>query len=205
MVCGIIGIGIKNIYQNKSDEIVIDNAKNSNAENYINRLNEIVADDVEIEKKWLINVDDIPYNLNSSDVKVYEIEQTYISFSPEIRLRKYNNGEYYEFVIKANMTEDGLQREEMSLEITEEEYNDLIRKKEGNTIFKTRYQLYDNGQIIAIDIFKEELEGLAYMEIEFANREEANNFNTPSWVIKDVTHDENYKNGYLARYGIPVE
>ena len=27
--------------------------------------------------------------------------------------------------------------------------------------------------------------------------EEANSFNTPDWVIKDVTADLNYKNGYL--------
>ena len=37
----------------------------------------------------------------------------------------------------------------------------------------------------------------------FENEEEANAFKIPSWVIKDVTSDLNYKNGYLARYGIP--
>ena len=47
------------------------------------------------------------------------------------------------------------------------------------------------------------MEGLAYLEIEFENQEEALNFETPDWVIKDVTDDVNYKNGYLARYGIP--
>ena len=30
-----------------------------------------------------------------------------------------------------------------------------------------------------------------------------NNYGTPSWVLKDVTTDLNYKNGYLSRYGIP--
>lgn len=61
----------------------------------------------------------------------------------------------------------------------------------------------DNGYLLAIDIFSGELDGLAYLEIEFENQEEANNFKTPEWVIKDVTSDLNYKNGYLARYGIP--
>ncbi len=40
-------------------------------------------------------------------------------------------------------------------------------------------------------------------KIEFSNKEEANNFKEPSWVIKDVTDDIRYKNGHLARYGIP--
>ena len=35
--------------------------------------------------------------------------------------------------------------------------------------------------------------------------EESNNYKEPDWVIKDVTSDKNYKNGYLARYGIPKE
>ena len=43
------------------------------------------------------------------------------------------------------------------------------------------------------------------MEIEFENKELADKFKTPDWVIKDVTADIRYKNGYLARYGIPEE
>lgn len=40
-------------------------------------------------------------------------------------------------------------------------------------------------------------------EIEFVDTESAENYEAPDWVIKDVTTDLNYKNGYLARYGIP--
>ena len=53
--------------------------------------------------------------------------------------------------------------------------------------------------------YKKELEGLAYMEIEFANIEEANLYNTPDWVIKDVIDDIRYKNASLSQYGIPVD
>ena len=41
------------------------------------------------------------------------------------------------------------------------------------------------------------------MEIEFVNTEDSMNYEEPDWVIKEVTHDINYKNGHLARYGIP--
>lgn len=170
---------------------------------YNKRINEIIADNFEVERKWLIDKNKIPLKL--SNAEILEIEQTYISFSPEIRVRKINNGEEYTFAVKTNMTVDGLVRSEMEENITKEEYNSLIKKKEGNTIYKTRYQFFNEGNIYAIDIFDGKLEGLAYLEIEFLSREEAEKFLTPEWVIKDVTNDIRYKNGFLARYGVPSE
>lgn len=170
---------------------------------YNEKVNEIIADDLEIEKKWLIDKNKIPLEL--SNAKIFEIEQTYISFSPEIRVRKINDGEEYSFAVKTNMTADGLIRNEMEENITQEEYNLLINKKEGNTIYKTRYQFLYENNIYAIDIFEGELEGLAYLEIEFASKEEADEFVAPDWVIKEVTNDIRYKNGFLARCGIPSE
>ena len=181
--------------------IVVDCNKNNN--DYEKRINEILADSKEIERKWLIDKNKIPYDLNGSDVYVYDIKQTYLNFEPETRLRDYNNGQEYEYTIKEHMTEDGLIRDEKNEKITKEKYDELITQKQGITIHKTRYQLYSDGQIIAIDIFHDDLDGLAYMEIEFKNEEESKNYQTPDWVIKDVTSDVNYKNGHLARYGIP--
>lgn len=56
---------------------------------------------------------------------------------------------------------------------------------------------------MTIDIFHGDLDGLAYLEIEFVSEAESNAYNEPDWVLLDVTADVNYKNGYLARYGIP--
>ncbi len=170
---------------------------------YDQRIHELLSDDKEIERKWLIKKEDIPYDLNDSNVQKFEIKQTYICFDPEMRVRDYNNGESFEFTIKNNMTVDGMIRDEINIDITKEQYDNLVIKQEGNTINKTRYQLYDDGQIIALDIFHGDLDGLAYMEIEFKTEDESNNYKEPNWVIKDVTSDINYKNGHLARYGIP--
>ena len=170
---------------------------------YDQRIHELLSDDKEIERKWLIKKEDIPYDLNDSNVQKYDIKQTYICFDPEMRVRDYNNGESFEFTMKNNMTIDGMIRDEINIDITKEQYDNLVIKQEGNTIDKTRYQLYDDGQIIALDIFHGDLDGLAYMEIEFKTEEESNNYQEPEWVIKDVTSDINYKNGHLARYGIP--
>lgn len=171
-------------------------------EKYAKEINEVLADDKEIERKWLVDKDEIPYDLNKA-MDIYDIQQTYICFDPEMRVRNYNNGQSYELTIKTNLTEDGLIRDEINMDITQEQYENLIEKKECFTIHKTRYNIYDNGQVMAIDIFHDELDGLAYMEIEFKSKEDSDNYETPSWVIKDVTSDARYKNGHLVRFGIP--
>ena len=171
--------------------------------NYDERLDDVLSDDKEIERKWLINKEEIPYDLNDPDVQIFEIKQTYICFDPEIRVRDINDPEFFEFTIKNNMSSNGLVRDEVNYDITKKQYENLVKKQEGNTIHKTRYQLYDNGQVVAIDIFHGDLDGLAYMEIEFKSVEESEEYKEPKWVIKDITSDKNYKNGYLARYGIP--
>lgn len=168
---------------------------------YDERLDELLSDEVEIEKKWLINPKTIPFDL--SEAVVFQLEQTYINFSPEMRVRKINDGEQYTFTLKYDMTSDGIKRNEIDIQITQEEYEELVAKQEGNSIQKMRYQLLVDGELVAIDLFEGDLEGLAYMEIEFLNMEEATAFVTPEWVIADVTDDVRYKNGHLARYGIP--
>lgn len=157
---------------------------------------------MEIEKKWLIKVEDIPYDLSKANK--YEIVQTYLNFSPEMRVRNINNGEFYVLTVKRDTKSLGFVREEYEILINEDEYNNLLTKQEGNTIYKTRYELKnEDGLMMAVDIFSGDLEGLAYLEIEFENKENAENYGIPNWVIKDITTDLNYKNGHLSRYGKP--
>jgi len=168
---------------------------------------EISADGKEIERKWLIDFDKVPYDIDNSYGVTARVKQTYICFDPEIRVREYYDmdGSVYghEMTIKTNLSEDGLVRDEVNITINQEQYDNMVIKQEGNTIYKVRYQFFADGQIIAIDVFEGDFKGLAYMEIEFANQEESDAFGNPSWVIKDVTDDIRYKNGHLARYGIP--
>ena len=164
--------------------------------------NSTVQKNMEIEKKWLIKVEDIPYDLSKANK--YEIVQTYLKFSPEMRVRNINDGEFYVLTIKRDTKSLGLVREEYEFLLNEDEYNNLLTKQEGNTIYKARYELEnEDGFMMAIDIFSGDLEGLAYLEIEFEDKETAENYGTPDWVIKDITTDLSYKNGHLSRYGIP--
>jgi CYTH domain-containing protein len=156
---------------------------------------------LEIERKFLLDVNKIPYDLKTLDK--YELTQAYISFSPEIRIRNADDWMYF-LTVKAYVDQSGMVREEREFWITEQEYNTLMKKIEGNIIYKTRYQgLDENGVMFAIDIFKGDLAGLAYYEVEFPSVEEANKYTPPDWVGLDVTNDKRYKNGSLAQFGRP--
>ena len=167
---------------------------------------EFFKDGKEIERKWLINAEDIPYDLSKADI--FEIEQSYICFDPEIRIRKITclgTETFYVLTIKSDMSGDGLVRSEVEYYITEESYYQLLAKKEGDTIYKTRYQIQIDNMVRVIDIFKGDLSGLAYLEIEYESEEQAVTDEAPNWVIKDVTSDRRYRNQSLAKYGIPKD
>jgi CYTH domain-containing protein len=163
---------------------------------------------VEIERKWLLDPENIPIDLEKEAVGKWEITQTYFNFSPEMRVRKIidNNGEtYYTMAVKSDMSVDGLTRNEKEWYISGEEYEHILTKSEGSSISKTRYRI-DKGDLhYEYDIFHDQLNGLVYLEIEFTSEDAAHDFQQPDYIIKDVTADKRYKNQELAQNGTPKD
>ncbi len=62
--------------------------------------------------------------------------------------------------------------------------------------------LYGNN-IIEVDVYHGDLEGLVLAEVEFVNEDESNKFIPPGWLVQEITYDENYKDRNLAMYGVP--
>ena len=151
---------------------------------------------MEIERKWLIDKEKIPYNLG--DYEHLDIEQAYISFEPTIRIRKISNKNKFILTIKSASKDNGISRQEYEINISEEEYNNLLKKKEGIVLEKTRYRVYD-GYLLEIDFFHNEYDGLAYMEIEFETVEQATSYIAPNWVGRELTNDHKYSNAVLAK------
>jgi CYTH domain-containing protein len=159
---------------------------------------------MEIERKWLIKVESIPYDLTK--LVCYEIEQAYISFSPIIRIRKINDDRFILTIKSSSETAGKYSRNEYEININADEYIKLKEKTEGLVISKTRYiNRRKDGLTEEIDIFKGELSGLAYLEIEFPDELSAENFQAPDWVIKDVTLEKGFSNGELAEFGMPEQ
>jgi len=154
----------------------------------------------EIERKWLIDPEDIPFDL--SKAKKDEMVQAYVCFSPTVRVRGENDQRFI-LCVKAKAKGSYLAREEFETELTREQFEFLLSKKEGSIIEKTRYTIKHEGLRYEMDIFRGEFSGLAYLEIEFPDVDSAMNFKSPDWVIKDVTDDFKYKNAGLAKFGMP--
>jgi len=145
---------------------------------------------MEIERKFLVA--SLP-DLTSLGFK--KLEQAYLSFEPEIRIRCVDN-EYY----LTEKSDGDLVRTEIERSIDNESYQILSNLIQSRIINKTRYYIKINSELTAeLDIYYEELEGLATIEVEFKSEEEANNFVVPDWFGKEITYDERYKNKNLAR------
>lgn len=149
----------------------------------------------EIERKFLIK--NLPENLEN--FTHYEIRQGYISTDPTIRLRQQDD-KYILTVKSAGL----MKKQEYELNLTEEQFNRLWKKTEGNTIEKTRYVIpLNDGLKAELDVYKGFLSGFMNVEVEFASTKEAILFDIPDWFGQEVTQDPRYSNSSLAKFSIP--
>ena len=157
---------------------------------------------LEIERKWLIDPQAVPFDLERAERT--RIEQSYVSFKPQVRLRSLND-ERFILTVKGKPLgepeqESELARQEFEFELTREAYENLRGKTEGKVLRKTRYFVpQDQGRCFEIDIYEGEFAGLAVAEMEFATLEQAESFPTPDWVLEDISADPYYRNVVMAQ------
>lgn len=146
---------------------------------------------MEIERKFL--VDSLPHFV--SHCKFTKIEQSYLSKTPQIRIRREDDS-----FILTHKGEGTLCRSEDEEQITEHEYNSYLASAITHPICKIRYFVpLQDGNIAQVDKFDGYLRGLITVEVEFSSIEDSEIFIPPSWFGREVTEDENYKNKNLAR------
>lgn len=166
---------------------------------------------LEIERKWLIATDKLPFSLEGAEH--HHIVQSYLSFSPQVRLRAIDDARFIMTIKgKSKETDSPLVREEREFELTRETYLELRAKTEGRTIAKTRYvvpescenaQASDDARVFEIDVFEGDFSGLVMAEMEFASIEEAESYPVPSWAVLDVSEDMRYRNVAMAQSDDP--
>lgn len=143
---------------------------------------------MEIERKFLVK--EMPC-LDGCEKS--EIVQGYISLTPETRIRKRDN-QYY-LTIKG---EGDVVREETESVVSEKEGKELFSQVESKLIEKTRYLINIGKYIAELDIYKNHLEGLVVVEVEFETEQEAENFTPPTWFGEDISKNKEYRNKVLA-------
>lgn len=146
---------------------------------------------MEIERKFLVTkpID----NYKAYDCR--EIEQAYLSVSPEVRVRKDNDDYYLSYKSDGTLT-----REEYNLPLTKESYEHLLEKADGHVITKKRYMIPIDGTklFIEFDVFEGIYTGLMLAEVEFNSETSAVAFVPPNWFGREVTYDLTYKNKNLS-------
>ena len=154
---------------------------------------------MEIERKFL--VDEVP------DLGAHEsvpIEQGYLALAAdggaEVRLRR--RGDERLLTIKGGT---GEVRAEEELEFDRERFESLWPLTEGRRVSKTRHLIPLGELTVELDVYEGELDGLVTAEVEFGSEAEADRFEPPAWLGREVTGDERYLNERLAIDGAPSE
>ena len=160
----------------------------------------------EVERKWLIDPDDLPDGLENYPHTT--LTQGYLAVSSdgsEARIRSFGDGERFELTVKTAGT---VVRGEQNIKISGETFETLWPQTEGARVEKTRYYIpftdsSNNQHTIELDVYAGHLSGLITAEIEFSGREteasvRANAFTPPKWFGEDVSENKYYKNPSLA-------
>jgi adenylate cyclase len=144
---------------------------------------------LEIERKFLIDIEKLP-NLKNG----YEIKQGYIQTKDKTVVRVRVKDKEAFLTIKGE--NDGATRLEYEYKIPLNDANEMLDKLCSKPIIdKIRYLVEYKNHTWEIDIFHQENEGLIVAEVELESEDET--VELPNWIVKEVTDDSRYYNSNL--------
>lgn len=145
----------------------------------------------EIERKFLVK-DDFIGQAGGSLL----IIQAYLSLDKERTVRIRIQNEQAFLTIKGKSNVSGLSRYEWEKEIDQSEAKELLKLAIGSSIEKIRYRIPVGNHVFEVDVFSGENEGLVLAEVELQS--EAEVFEKPEWLGKEVSGDPRYYNSNLV-------
>jgi len=152
---------------------------------------------VEIERTWLV-AGDAPLERARSSV---DIRQGYLAITDETEVRVRAVGSRCLLTVK---TGRGLQRGEIELPITREQFDAMWPTTRDARVVKTRHVVRVGDHRAEVDVFSDGLEGLVLVEVEFDSTDAADAFEPPAWFGQEVTDTDGWNNASLAVNGAPV-
>ncbi len=158
---------------------------------------------MEIERKYTVKT--MPEDLSAYDS--HRIIQAYLCREPVVRVRKSDDDYYMTYKGKGLVS-----REEYNLALTEEGFEHLLTKADGNVISKTRYiipiteprfkddyKLPDGVDLcVELDVFDEPFAPLVIAEVEFPAEAASDAYIPEDWFDADVSEDRQYHNVNMA-------
>lgn len=151
------------------------------------------ADLIERERKYLVAR--LPHLSGPGT----ELRQGYLAIDGTVSVRVRHAGTAT-LTIKAG---HGAVRSEFEWPISDDEFEAAWTHTAGRRIRKSRHRIPVDSHIAELDVFHDDLDGLALVEVEFASDEAMASFIPPSWFGADVTDDESFTNASLATYALP--
>ena len=97
----------------------------------------------------------------------------------------------------------GLVREEFEYEVPLADAREIVARRLGNVIEKTRYRVTFGGFVWEVDVFEGPLAGLVIAEVELASS--ADRPRLPDWLGREVTDVPGFGNRSLALVGLPED
>ncbi|MBQ5564142.1 MAG: AAA family ATPase [Clostridia bacterium] len=185
---------------------VIDNS--TDFDNKINRLlSEISSflgepEPLEIERKFLIEYPDLELLRSLDNCKRVEIIQTYLNSdgNGEVRVRQRGENGHYIYVKTTKRFVTNVKRVEIEKRLSQDEYIKLLMDADTtrHPIRKDRYCITYESQYFELDVYPF-WNDKATIEIELNDENAPIHFPDFIHVIKEVTHDSEYKNSSLAK------
>ena len=151
--------------------------------------------EIELEKTYLAKY--LPADLEKSPSK--EIKDIYIPKElnhPCLRIRK--NGDSYQMTKKEPVKDkDSSEQYEHTIKLTAEEFA-ALEHTPGKEARKIRYYYKLNGRTYEIGVYKNALEGLVVIDVEFTDKRDKDDFQMPDFCLADVTQELAFAGGMLA-------
>jgi adenylate cyclase len=149
----------------------------------------------EVERKY--RVARAPDGLSDRSGAV--IRQGYLAITQAVEVRLRSLDDERLLTVKRG---HGEVREEVEIQLGDDQFQELWPLTEGLRISKTRFRvpLGEDGPVAEVDVFEGVLEGVVLAEVEFPSEEEADAFEPPAWFGREVTDDSRFANQELAQH-----
>jgi adenylate cyclase len=152
------------------------------------------GDSVERERTWLVRR--LPEPLPAGT----RIAQGYLAHDGSVAVRVRRRGDRHVATVKGGT---GRTRVEVEWDLTPDQFEALWPLSDGRRIEKVRHEVPVDGGTAELDVFGGDLDGLVLVEVEFDDEGSMAAFEAPDWFGPEVSDDERYANGALARDGLP--
>ncbi|KIL40819.1 hypothetical protein SD70_11355 [Gordoniibacillus kamchatkensis] len=153
----------------------------------------------EIERKYLLSAaaDDVLKRQDVTFVSREYMYQTYLAYAgdQELRIRKIvapDGAVRFTHTFKAG---HGMSREEIEYAISEDIYEQLLRRLNAVPLEKVRTTVESGGLRCEIDEYKQVQ--LAVVEVEFTDEDAARAFQPPAWFGRELGAEEEFRNKTL--------